>query len=79
MDVVGPYLLLPLFILLTIGVPISFSMGLSAALFLLLINVPGIELVARPIPVNLFVNTMFDSVGQFAMLALPMFIKQKRS
>jgi tripartite ATP-independent transporter DctM subunit len=74
MDVVGPYLLLPLFILLTIGVPISFSMGLSAALFLLLINVPGIDLVARPIPVNLFVNTMFDSVGQFAMLALPMFI-----
>lgn len=74
MDVVGPYLLVPLFIFLTIGVPISFSMGLSAALFLLLINVPGIELVARPIPVNLFVNTMFDAVGQFAMLALPMFI-----
>lgn len=74
MDVVGPYLLLPLFVFLCIGVPIAFSLGLSSLLFLLLLNVPDIGLAARPIPVNLIVNTMFDGVNQFALLALPMFV-----
>lgn len=74
MDVVGPYLLLPLFVFLCIGVPIAFSLGLSSLLFLLLLNIPDIGLVARPIPVNLVVNTMFDGVNQFALLALPMFV-----
>lgn len=74
MDVIGPYLLLPLFIFLCIGVPISFSLGLSSLLFLILLNIPDIGLVARPIPVNLVVNTMFDGVNQFALLALPMFV-----
>lgn len=74
MDVIGPYLLLPLFVFLCIGVPIAFSLGLASLLFLLLLNVPDIGLVARPIPVNLIVNTMFDGVNQFALLALPMFV-----
>ena len=45
MEVVGPFLLAPLFVLLLIGVPIAFSLGLSSAIFLVIVNIPGLDLV----------------------------------
>ena len=74
MEVVALYLLLPLFILLVIGVPIAFSLGLSCTFFLVLINIPALELVPRAIPMNVLISEMYGGVNQFALLALPMFV-----
>ena len=74
MEVVALYLLLPLFVLLVVGVPIAFALGLSCAFFLALINLPGLNLVPRAIPMNVLVSEMYGGVSQFALLALPMFV-----
>ncbi len=74
MEVVGPFLLAPLFVLLLIGVPIAFSLGLSSAIFLVIVNIPGLDLVSRPIPMLALATEMFSGINQFALLALPMFI-----
>lgn len=74
MEVVALYLLLPLFVLLVLGVPIAFSLGLSCAFFLALINIPALELVPRAIPMNMLISEMYGGVNQFALLALPMFV-----
>ena len=74
MEVVALYLLLPLFILLAIGVPIAFSLGLSCTFLLVLINIPALELVPRAIPMNVLISEMYGGVNQFALLALPMFV-----
>jgi len=74
MEIVALYLLLPLFVLLVLGVPIAISLGLSSAFFLYLMNIPELELAARPIPIMTLVTEMFTGVNQFALLALPMFV-----
>jgi len=74
MEVVALYLLLPLSVLLVLGVPIAFSLGLSCAFFLALINIPALELVPRAIPMNVLISEMYGGVSQFALLALPMFV-----
>ena len=74
MEVVAFYLLIPLFVLLMLGVPIAFSLGLSCTLFLVLINIPALQLVPRAIPMNVLVSEMYGGVSQFALLALPMFV-----
>jgi tripartite ATP-independent transporter DctM subunit len=74
MEAVALYLLLPLFILLILGVPIAFALGLSCAFFLALANIPGLNLVARPVPMNVLVSEMYGGLSQFALLALPMFV-----
>ena len=74
MEVVALYLLLPLFVLLIVGVPIAFALGLSCAFFLALINLPGLNLVPRAIPMNVLISEMYGGVNQFALLALPMFV-----
>lgn len=74
MEIVGPFLLAPLFVLLIAGVPIAFSLGLSSAFFLVLTAIPGLDLVPRPIPVLTLASEMFTGVNQFALLALPMFV-----
>jgi tripartite ATP-independent transporter DctM subunit len=74
MEVVGLLLLLPLFVLLALGVPIAFSLGLSCAFFLALINTPGLDLVPRAIPMNMLISEMYSGVNQFALLALPLFV-----
>ena len=74
MEVVALYLLLPLFVLLVVGVPIVFALGFSCAFFLALINLPGLNLVPRAIPMNMLVSEMYGGVSQFALLALPMFV-----
>ncbi len=74
MEVVAFYLLLPLFVLLVLGVPIAFGLGLSCAFFLALINIPGLGLVPRAIPMNVLISEMYGGLNQFALLALPMFV-----
>ncbi|TAK81549.1 MAG: TRAP transporter large permease [Betaproteobacteria bacterium] len=74
MEVVALYLLLPLFVLLALGVPIAFGLGLSCAFFLALINIPGLGLVPRAIPMNVLISEMYGGLNQFALLALPMFV-----
>lgn len=74
MEVVALYLLLPLFVLLVLGVPIAFGLGLSCAFFLALINIPGLGLVPRAIPMNVLISEMYGGLNQFALLALPMFV-----
>lgn len=74
MEVVALYLFLPLFILLILGVPIAFSLGLSCTFFLALINIPALALVPRAIPMNMLLSEMYNGVNQFALLALPMFL-----
>jgi hypothetical protein len=59
MEDVALYLLLPLFVLLVVGVPIAFALGLSCAFFLALINLPGLNLVPRAIPMNVLVSEMY--------------------
>jgi C4-dicarboxylate transporter DctM subunit len=72
MDLIAYYLLLPLFVFLVLGVPISVSLGLASAFFLYLTDF--FELVPRPIPIMTLVTEMYTGVNQFALLALPMFI-----
>ena len=74
MEVIGLLLLLPLFVLLALGVPIAFSLGLSCAFFLALINIPQLDLVPRAIPMNMMISEMYSGVNQFALLALPLFV-----
>jgi len=51
-------------VLLTMGVPIAISMGLPAALYLLLQN----------IPISVMIQRMVSSLNSFPLLAVPLFI-----
>lgn len=66
MDIVGPYLLLPFFLLLLANVPVVVCLGLSSGVFLWF---SGTRL-----PPLLIVTEMYDSVAKVALLALPMFV-----
>lgn len=66
MDIVGPWLLLPFFVLLLANVPVVVSLGLSSGVFLYF---SGTRL-----PPLLIVTEMYDSVAKVALLALPMFV-----
>ena len=66
MDLVGPYLLLPFLVLLTIGVPIAFSISLACAIFLLFSG--------TRIPVTVLASEMYGAVDSFSLLALPTFV-----
>ncbi len=67
MELVGPYLFLPFAVLLVMGVPVAFSLGIGCMVFLLF--APGVT-----IPPLIIVTEMFTAVSQFALLALPMFV-----
>ena len=67
MELVGPWLFFPFFLLLILGIPIAFSIGLSCAFFLLF--APGVS-----IPPIILVTEMYTAVSQFALLALPLFV-----
>jgi tripartite ATP-independent transporter DctM subunit len=66
MEIIGPWLLLPFFVLLLAKVPVAASLGLASAIFL--------ALSGSRLPPLLIVTEMYDSVAKFALLALPMFI-----
>ncbi len=66
MDIVGPYLLLPFMVMLLANVPVTIALGLSSAVFLLF---SGTRL-----PPILIVSEMYNSVSNFDLLALPMFV-----
>ncbi len=66
MELVAPYLLIPFGVLLVLGIPVSFSLGLACTIFLLFSG--------SPIPPLVLATEMFTAVNQFALLALPMFV-----
>ena len=66
MELIGPYLLLPFVVLLILGVPIAFSLGLASAIFLFFSG--------TTIPHIVLVTEMYTAVDSFALLALPMFV-----
>ena len=65
-ELIGPYLLLPFVVLLILGVPIAFSLGLASAIFLFFSG--------TTIPHIVLVTEMYTAVDSFALLALPMFV-----
>ena len=66
MELIGPYLFLPFVVLLVLGVPIAFSLGLASAFFLFFSG--------ATIPRIVLVTEMYTAVDSFALLALPMFV-----
>ena len=66
MELVGPYLLLPFAILLVLGVPIAFSLGIASFIFLFLAE--------TTIPPLIVVTEMYSGIDRFALLALPLFV-----
>ena len=66
MELIGPYLFLPFAVLLVLGVPIAFSLGLASAFFLFFSG--------TTIPRIVLVTEMYTAVDSFALLALPMFV-----
>lgn len=68
MEFVGPWLLLPFFVFLLLGIPVAFSLGLASAVFIFFAPVP------RPVPPLIMVTEAYTGISQFALLALPMFV-----
>jgi tripartite ATP-independent transporter DctM subunit len=66
MEIVAPYLLIPFGILLILGIPVSFALGLACVIFLFFSG--------TTIPPLILITEMFTAVNQFALLALPMFV-----
>ena len=66
MDLVGPFLFLPFFVFLLLGVPIAFCLGLSCLVFLLFSG--------THIPPLILITEMYTAVDSFALLALPLFV-----
>ena len=66
MELIGPYLFVPFVVLLVLGVPIAFSLGLASAFFLFFSG--------ATIPRIVLVTEMYTAVDSFALLALPMFV-----
>lgn len=66
MELVGPYLLLPFAVLLLLGVPIAFSLGIASFIFLFLAD--------TTIPPLIVVTEMYSGIDRFALLALPLFV-----
>lgn len=60
------YLLIPFTILLFIGVPIAFSLGLAAAVYVFLSG--------RPVPFSMIITETIAGVDNYALLALPTFM-----
>jgi tripartite ATP-independent transporter DctM subunit len=66
MELVAPWLLIPFGLLLVLGIPVAFSLGLACTIFLLFSGWGR--------PSSMLVTEMFTAVNQFALLALPMFV-----
>jgi tripartite ATP-independent transporter DctM subunit len=66
MEIVAPYLLIPFGILLILGIPVAFALGLACVIFLFFSG--------TTIPPLILITEMFTAVNQFALLALPMFV-----
>jgi tripartite ATP-independent transporter DctM subunit len=68
MEFVGPWLIAPFFVLLILGIPVAFSLGLASVFFIFLAPSP------LPIPPLIIVTEAYTGISQFALLALPMFV-----
>ncbi|MEK9945546.1 MAG: TRAP transporter large permease subunit, partial [Alphaproteobacteria bacterium] len=66
MEIVAPYLLIPFGVLLILGIPVAFALGLACVIFLFFSG--------TTIPPLILITEMFTAVNQFALLALPMFV-----
>ena len=66
MELVLPYLFLPFFGFLLIGVPVAFSLGLASTYFIFFSG--------TRIPPLILMTQMYGGIDSFALLALPMFV-----
>ena len=64
--VIGAIIALLLLVLLTVGVPVAFALGLTAMISILLFLTMG--------EFGYFANFVFSSLNSFALLAIPLFI-----
>ena len=66
MEFVGPWLILPFFVLLVLGVPVAFCLGFSVLIFFFFSG--------TTIPIVIVFTEMYDGVAIGALLAFPLFI-----
>ena len=66
MEFVGPWLILPFFVLLVLGVPVAFCLGFSVLFFFFFSG--------TTIPIVIVFTEMYDGVAIGALLAFPLFI-----
>lgn len=59
------WLIIPFFISLLIGIPISFSLGIATILFIF---------VTATLPFDVFVQTVYESAESFPLMAIPFFV-----
>ena len=68
MEFVAPWLLLPFFVFLFLGIPVAFALGLASAGFIFFAPTPF------PLPPLIMITEAYTGIAQFALLALPMFV-----
>lgn len=66
MEIVGPWLILPFFVFLLVGVPVAFCLGFSVLIFFFFSG--------TTIPAVIVFTEMYDGVAIGALIAFPLFI-----
>ena len=62
----GLYLILATIILLVIGVPVAFSLGIASLSYIVLFN--------NILPISFFTEAVLSSTSSFTLVAIPFFI-----